>query len=124
MDKNKEKNEALKWAEKNLLGKLIFNKSINANVAFDKAGIKHAICARMSPRKIAFIYDVSNLLGSAVLFDIQEDKIKRPDIKKVYKLVSYWNYQGDKIIVHIIVRLKIDGHIYYDHEAFKEKNLG
>ena len=122
--KNKEKVKAIEWAENNLVGKSVYNDSLKAKIILTRQGIKHAISARVYPNKVLVIYDLPELLRKSVLFSVQEDKKGRTEIIKVMKLSAIWNSEGKTFIVHIVVRLMSSGHIYYDHNVIKEKNLG
>lgn len=123
MTERADRKKALEWAEKHLIGKSVYNSAIGAEILFTKQGIKHAISSRIYSRKITLLYDLPDLIGNAVLIDVSEDKKGRSEIKKVFKLFSEWKNEGKTYLVFIIVRHMVHGHVYYDHEIVKEKNL-
>lgn len=122
-NKSDDKKKALEWAEKNLIGRKVYNKSLETEILFTRQGIKHAISSRIYPKKIAIVYDLIKLIEKAILIDISSDKQGRKDVKKVFKLFSEWKFDGKSYLVYMVVRLMNDNHIYYDHEIIKEKNL-
>lgn len=123
MAEKTDRKKTLEWAEKHLIGKSVYNSSIEADILFTKQGIKHSISSRVYSRKIALLYDLQSMLKKAVLIDIANDKKGRAEIKKVFKLFAEWQFEGKTYLVFIIVRLMSNGHIYYDHEVVKEKSL-
>ena len=113
--------QAKDWALKNLLGKKVYHKDIDADILFNADGISHAIYAKTYPEKIEMIYNAIELIKNSTLYAIEKDKKGRPDIKAVYKFVSNWTYDKKDFFVYIYVRETKQGKFYYDHGIIKEK---
>ena len=113
--------EAIIWAEKNLIGKSFKHPEISKSIHFTRQGVRHALRAKTSDLKIEFIYQLPNILKKAVLIDETTDRKGRPDIKVIYKLFVNYKSGGKKYFVYITAREGVNGVVYYDNVLLKQK---
>ena len=120
-DLKKELKDAKAWALKNLKGKKVYHKDINEYIYFNEDGLSHAIYAKTYYLKIQLIYHAKRFLESSRLYSIEKDKLKRKDIKNIYKFVATTTINAKKYFVYIIVRETKEGIFYYDHGKITKK---
>ena len=118
-----EKKKAIYWAELNLVGTSIFCECLGKNIRFTHQGCKHAIGAKIKPIKINLIYISKELIEKSVLLSSISDKLNRSDIKLVHTLLTNYVISDKKYKVYVVVREGINGHVYYDHNAVKVKEI-
>ncbi len=117
--KNNDIDAAMEWAFNNLLHNKYYCKAIDDYVLFTEGGIKHAIKAKTYPLKIKLIYKAVELLQTAELIDIQQDKDNRPNIKQIFVLKTLIVVDNEQKTVVVFLRQMSDGTIYYDHNVLK-----
>ncbi len=105
----------------NLLDVKIYHEGLGEFISFDKEGISHAIYAKTYYLKAMMIYQVVEIIQLSTMYAIEKDRLNRPDIRKIYRMVSEWSYDGTDYVVYIIIREKKNGNFFYDHGIIKEK---
>lgn len=108
------------YAKNNFLPSTITNEDQNIKIILRWRGIKRAVNKRSPKYKIYTIPYVPEFIEKGLLTEVETDRKKRPDIKRILKLESLAEIDKKLYSVVLVIRETSEGKLYYDHTVVEK----